>query len=82
MGRRDVFSKLKKGKIEQLFVEVCEDGYLVSAEKLNIIPQMICWEEASVIVTGDLPTMRQMAFLLGSNSRKKEGDRNSVSSIT
>ena len=82
MWSRNVFSKLKKGKIEQLFVQVCEDGCLVSAEKLNIIPQMIHWEEASVIVTRDLLTTRQLAFPLGSESRKKEGDQNSVSSIT
>ena len=43
---------------------------------MNATTQIIRWEEASVIVTRDLLTSGQLALLLGSDSRKKEGDPN------
>ena len=76
MESRDVFSKLKTGKMQKPFVCVCEDGCLLSDEKQNVTSQKIRWEEASVIVTRDLLTSGNLAFLLGSDSRKKKGDRN------
>ena len=44
-----------------------------TTERLNWITQMNRWEET---VTRDLLTTGQLAFLLGSESREKEGDRN------
>ena len=45
------------------------------ATELNWITQMNRWEET---VTRDLLTTGQLAFLLGSESRKKEGDRTHI----
>ena len=66
----------KARKIQKPFVGVCEDGCLLSNKKQNVTTQIIRWEEASVIVTRDLLPSGKLAFLLGSDSRKKEGDRN------
>ena len=76
MESRDVFSKLKTGKMQKPFVCVCEDGCLLRDEKQNVTSQKIRWEEASVIVTRDLLTTGQLAFLLGTDSGKEEEDRN------
>lgn len=62
--------------MQKPFVWVYEDGCLLSDEKQNVTSQIFRWEEASVIVTRDLLTSGKLAFLLGSDSRKKEGDRN------